>query len=69
MKKLLILSLLTITLINVGCNKKSSSSSYETSGSSTEKKCPNGCTGGSHPNENFPDDMLTCNTCNVGFNK
>jgi hypothetical protein len=68
MKKMFILSLLTITLLNVGCNKKSSAS-YETSSSSSEKKCPNGCSGGTHPNENFPDDMLTCNTCNLSFKK
>jgi hypothetical protein len=68
MKKLLILSLLSITLLNVGCDKKSSSS-YEKSSSSTEKKCPNGCNGGTHPNENFPDDMLTCNVCNLAFKK
>lgn len=55
MKKLLVMSLLTFTLINVGCKKKSSSSSYETSGSSTEKKCPNcGSTSGSHPHETVP---------------
>lgn len=68
MKKILILSLLSITLLHVGCNKKSSSS-YEKSSSYTEKKCPNGCNGGTHPNENFPDDMLTCNTCNLAFKK
>lgn len=68
MKKLILLSLFTLTLLNVGCNKKSSSS-YEASSSSSEKQCPNGCTGGSHPNENFPDDMLTCNTCNLAFKK
>jgi len=69
MKNLLMLSLLTITLFSVGCNKKSSSTSYETSSNSSEKKCPNGCSGGTHPNENFPDDMLTCNTCNLAFKK
>ena len=68
MKKLLILSLLSITLLNVGCDKKSSSS-YEKSSSSTEKKCPNGCNGGTHSNENFPDHMLTCNVCNLAFKK
>jgi hypothetical protein len=69
MKKLFIMLLLTITLLNVGCNKKSSSSSYESSSSSSEKKCPNGCDGGTHACENFPDEMVTCNTCNLSFNK
>ena len=68
MKKIFIMSLLTITLLNVGCNKKSSSSS-ETTTSSSEKKCPNGCDGGTHPNENFPDEMVTCNTCDLSFKK
>jgi hypothetical protein len=67
MKKIFIMSLLTIALLNVGCNKKTSSS--ETSVSSSEKKCPNGCDGGTHPNENFPDEMVTCNTCDLSFNK
>jgi hypothetical protein len=69
MKKLLILSLLTITLINVGCNKKSSSSSNETSSSSSEKKCINECNAGTHPNESFPDEMVTCNLCGMAFYK
>lgn len=68
MKKLVLISLLIITLLNVGCNKKSSSS-YETSSISSEKKCPNGCSGGTHPNENFPDEMVTCNICNLAFKK
>ncbi len=68
MKKTLILSLLSLTLLNVSCNKKSSES-YETSNSSSEKKCPNGCNGGTHANENFPEQMLTCNTCNLAFYK
>jgi hypothetical protein len=64
MKKLLIMSLLTLTLINVGCKKKSS---YESSGSSTEKKCPScGSTSGSHPDETIPD-LKICNTCGVGY--
>ena len=67
MKKLLIMSLLTFTLINVGCKKESSSSSYETSGSSTKKKCPScGSTSGSHPDETIPD-LKICNTCGVGY--
>jgi hypothetical protein len=66
MKKLLILSLLSITLLNVGCKKKSTTS-YETSSSSSEMKCPNcGSTSGSHPHETLPD-LKICNTCGVGY--
>lgn len=67
MKKLFIVLLFSITLLNVGCVKKSSSSTYETSGSTTEKKCPNcGSTGGSHPHETLPD-LKICNACGIGY--
>jgi hypothetical protein len=73
MKKLFIISLLTITLLNVGCNKKSSSSSYETSSSTSAKKCPN-CgsinTGDYHDNSGNGVDipgLKVCHTCGTTF--
>lgn len=64
MKKLLILSLLFLTLLNVGCDKKSSHSNHETTSSSSTKKCTN-C--GSTDTKKYEYGGVYCNTCEVVF--
>jgi ribosomal protein L37AE/L43A len=66
MKKLLILSLLTIILLNIGCNKKSPSN--ETTNNSSEIKCPN-CSSTSIKSLEPSGTILECNSCGVGFEK
>ena len=75
MKKLLILSLLVITLINVGCNNKSSQT-IQPSTSSATLKCPNcGSTnvGDWHDtsgnNISFNGDLQECHICGMTFKK
>lgn len=69
---IIIFIIISIIFKNKGNNSSSNSSSSptynnETSGSSTEKKCPNcGSTSGSHPDETIPD-LKICNTCGVGY--
>ncbi len=66
MKKLLILSFLSIAFLNTGCNNKSSTSTYETSSGSTASKCPNCGSTSYHPHETVPS-MKICNTCEIGY--
>lgn len=68
MKKLFIILLLGITLYYIGCDKKSSSSTYETSSSATEKKCPN-CGSVSLKSLEPGGNILECNSCGIAFNK
>ena len=63
MKKLLILSLLTIILLNVGCKKKYSETS-QSGTNSTAVKCPN-C--GSNNTKVYELGGHYCNTCEVAF--
>lgn len=69
MKKLLILSLLSITLLNIGCNKKSSETSQSTKSSAT-LKCPN-CSSTNVGNwqGGTDDSMQECHTCGIAFDK
>jgi len=63
MKKLLILCLLTITLLNVGCKKENSEKS-QSEKNSTAVKCPN-C--GSTNTKVYELGGHYCNTCEVAF--
>ena len=64
MKKFIMLSLFTLTFLNVGCNKKSSTSNEVEAESGP--KCPH-C--GSHNISNAEPGgrILECNSCGVGF--
>jgi ribosomal protein L37AE/L43A len=65
MKKLLILSLLAITLLNNGCNKKSTETSASENNSSAIK-CPH-CGSTNLSNAEPGGRILECNACGVGF--
>lgn len=69
MKKLFIIFLITLTLFNVGCNKKSSESSESTSPSAT-LKCPN-CNSTNVGNWQGGSDssMQECHSCGIAFKK